>query len=619
MIAVLEYKYAESKLNETFDGTEWENEWNSVQTLLSHYILANYTQILYIDQPGGIEYIYNQISSYINNSNITDGFKELYNILLKLPRNVIDGDDIVLIYEELASFFERTEIINTELSDALVEIFEFAIDEVNNVTSSPAEVTFWLQMREYINSLPLQESTRMWFNENFEQTNLTSFIDLLSLVFDDITGQVNANGIENLALLVIDVADKDYDTFGNFTGSIWPNNLIDNMNRIALTIDYFGSNLTENDVYQITNAVFISINDMFVFDYPFNGLLNITAQILPKIISPEANEYYFGTKINPAPLSTPFPPFPPLTTPQVPLATPLFPPFPPLSFTPFQTTPEPKREGGNPEEFIQDVLIIIENTLDNSMNMRDLIDTAQLYIEMNSFNETTFDDVITLVCDQNKDITKTLCTVLEMVNATVTLVADFIIGASTFSNESISDISNTIDLAEFLPFLSDFVDAIVTTFNVDEGTAITEAIDGTYNYFKASNITYNEIINLMESIGNLYLVSDNILQNEWNYTMCYVEAVLNNITTLMPSISPTMTPTTSPTEPPTKIPTKSPTETPTRSPLGINETFSPTETPTAVNASVSTEPTITLNDSKGSFYILDKIFYFTFLIAFIAF
>jgi len=589
MIGVMEYKYAESELSETFNGTEWENEWNSIQTLLSDYILANYTQILYIDQPGGIEYIYNQMSAYINSSNITDGFKELYNLLLKLPKN---GYDMVPIYEELVSFFETTNITNTELSDALVEIFEFAIDEVNNVTS--AEATFWVEMREYINSLPLQESTQMWFNESFQQTNLTSFNDLLSLLFDNITGQINVDEIQNLALLVIDVADKDYDTFGNVTGLIWPNNLIDNMNRIASTIEYFGSNFTENDVYQITDAVFISINDMFAFDYPLNAYLNITAQILPKIISPEANEYYFGTTINPVPSTTSF------------------------SFTPFQTTSEPQREGGNPEAFVEDVLYIIENTLNNSMTMRDLIDTAQLYLDLNTFDVTTFDGLIEFICDETKDITKELCIVFEMVNATVTLINEFSSGFSNFTyKNSITDIANTIHLPEYLPFLEHLVDALVSTFYPNEGATIISSIEATRQYWTSSNITSNNIINLIESIGNLYLLDDIALQNKWKYTILYVEEIFNNtdiilnsnidelinilkgITraptspTYMPSISPSKTPTSYPSKMPTLTPSITPTLLPSMTPSKI-PTLTPSISPTLLPSMTPTKkPTLT--------------------------
>ena len=636
MVTALEWKYAESELSQQFQGSQWEDEFNYIQRLISDYILANFTSILYIDQPGGNDYLFNQINAFINSTNIRDGYKDLYTILLKLPKYSFDGSDLTPIYNELESFVDNTDAINSELKDGLAQVFQFVVDGYNNSVSN-AETKFWLEAREYLNSLNLAPTTRAWFEANIEQTNMTSFIEFSELFnprtsviqsylcgvpdvycnyTETIYGDYNLKGLQNFVLLLIDVVDKDDLTFGNFTGPFWPNNLIENANRIASSIEYLRSNSTEEEFYKFTNAVFESITDMYEFEYPMNALLNITAQVSSKILSPQTNNYYFGEQTYVDGY---------------------------FNYTTFESTPGYYVRGpGHTEEFVKDVLLIMEDTLDNTMNMRDIIDTAQLYVEMNTFNVTTVDGVIDFICDQTKDITKELCMVLEMVNVTRTLIFEFLLGFSNFTyKNSITDVVNTIHLPEYLPFLEDLVDALVSTFYPNEGATIISSFEATRQYWTSTNITSNNIINLIESIGNLYLLDDIALQNRWKYTILYVEEIFNNtdiilnsdidelinilkgittsptsptympsispsktptsyvnkITTITPSITPTllpsMTPSILPSKTPTSYPSKIPTITPSITPTllpSMTPSISPSKTPTSYPSKI---PTIT--------------------------
>jgi len=600
----LVWKYAEPEISQTVEGTQFEDEFEFVQSFLSDYILANFTAILYTNV-GEFDYYYNQISGFINSTDIRDGYKDLYTILLKLVKNSLDGSAVTPIYDELESFFDTTDIINDKLKDALNELFEYQLDNSNNT-----EIIIWIEIMEYVDSLDLASSTRAWFEENIQQPNITSWRQFYLLFFTEIyetiscgpgcnytyivSREYNWNNIENFLLLSIDIIDKDSVTFGDFTGPFWPNNLIDNLNRVASVIEEAGiyPNATEDGYYQLTNAIFLSITDMYSLQYPINALLNVTAQVSPKILVPTSRDYYFGERT-------------------------FVPGY--VDFVAHVYVPGYYIQGtGHPEEFVKEVLLIMENTLDNTMNMRDLIDTAQLYLDLNTFDVTTFDGLIEFICDETKDITKELCIVFEMVNATVTLINEFSSGFSNFTyKNSITDIANTIHLPEYLPFLEHLVDALVSTFYPNEGATIISSIEATRQYWTSSNITSNNIINLIESIGNLYLLDDIALQNKWKYTILYVEEIFNNtdiilnsnidelinilkgITraptspTYMPSISPSKTPTSYPSKMPTLTPSITPTLLPSMTPSKI-PTLTPSISPTLLPSMTPTKkPTLT--------------------------
>ena len=617
VISALQWKFMEHELSQQFIGTQFEHEFNYVQRLISNYILVNFTAILYINEPGGYDYLFNQINAFVNSTNIKDGYKDLYTLLLKFPPQQLNGNDLTSSYYELSAFFDTTDIVDPIFSKALSELYRMAADK----KTSNAEAQFWIEMRQYVNSLNLAPTTRSWFQKNIQQKDIKSFTELNILLYPRTyhtsehgntyyTSKADADAIQNFLLLLIDVADKDTVSFGDFTGPYWPSNFINNLNRVALNVKYSD---TSDDIYKFSNAILLSINDLYSFQYPFNAYLNITAQILPKIIQTNLNEYYFGV------------------------------------YTWVDGYYDSNRNyvGGHvrylnprPEEFVKDSLTIVENTLDTTLNMRDLIDIGQLYFDANKINETTFDGIINFVCRQTKDIAIKLCTVLKMVDSTVSLIKDFINGAKDFEYNSITDIKNGLHLPEFLLFLEDFVDAVVNPVYPKEGATMISAIQATYDYWMASSITPTHIINLTHSVGNLYLLDDNSLQNQWEYTIMYVDEVIYNMSnkgsihnissvvndltesiitqsptntpkptkigetrppTLTPTLIPTSTPTHIPTYFPTTAPTLIPTSLPTSTPTYV-PTFSPTLTPTSFptrtpSATPTSLPTSTPTDS----------------------
>ena len=574
VIPALQWKFMEHELSQQYTGTQFEHEFNYVQRLLSNYVLVNFTAILYIDQVSGTNYLFDQINAFVNTTEITDGYKDLYTILLKLPKENFGAANFTSTYNELSSFFKDTDIINSSLAKAASELFEMTV--ANN--ASIPETKFWIEIREYVDSLNLATSTRAWFEENIQQKDIKSFKKLDKLFYPDkveiggivwSTGDLNLNNLQDFILLLIDISDKDTITFGDFKGPYWPNNVIDNANRIASNVKYVSGNNSEADMFKFTNSVFVSFMDMYTFEYPFTAYVNITAQMIPKLVSDGGYKYYFGYSTCSPANCTDFP--------------------------------------GKPEEFIKDSLTIVENTLDNTLNMRDLIDIGQLYVDVNKINDTTFDGIINFVCEQNKDIAITLCTVLKMVNSTVSLIEDFINGAKNFTyKSSITDIKNTFDLPQFLPFLKDFVDALVGSVYPKESATIISTIQATDDYWMTSPATSTEIVNLTHCVGNLYLLDDEPMQTQWDYTMIYVEEAVYEIETLpentniddyvynleqtIVTLSPTDTP--APTKiGETKLPTKLPTNNPTI--LSSTPTYLPTLIPTFVPTLTPTKSTLT--------------------------
>eukprot|EP00490_Sorites_sp_Unknown_P008507 CAMPEP_0114672616 /NCGR_PEP_ID=MMETSP0191-20121206/43224_1 /TAXON_ID=126664 /ORGANISM="Sorites sp." /LENGTH=796 /DNA_ID=CAMNT_0001935413 /DNA_START=81 /DNA_END=2471 /DNA_ORIENTATION=+ len=466
VIAALEWKLFENDMANQFAGTQWSDEFSWTQKLISNYLLANFTQILYINEDGATDYLFYQINAYLNTTNIRDGWKDLYTILLKLPMNNADEESI---FDELETFFSTTDIIDNNLRITLDELFKLIANETRGDTY------FVDDLQAYIESFTLSPITQSWYNENMKDIETMQELgNVLEGGFEEIQGFI---------LLIIDIMDKDDVTFGELSGPFWPNNLVSNLNRIASNVKYL--NGTKKMLRKFTEAVFLSVTDMYEFEYPYNALLNITSQVLPLIV--DNGDYYFESDTN----------------------------------------------GNNKaDEFLTDVFSIVENTLMVTANGKDLIDIIQLYVETYKLEDNDFDHIVTFICDQNKDIAKDLCSVFEMVNATVSLINEFDEETRNFTYpDSINDIKNTLDIPEFLPFISKFIDATVSTFYPTQGAKIVAVIDTTYAYWKASTPGANEIVDLIDAIGDLYLTGNSDLENTWDKTIIYAEHVLSNAQT----------------------------------------------------------------------------------------
>ena len=227
-----------------FAGTQWSDEFSWTQKLISNYLLANFTQILYINQDGATDYLFYQINAYLNTTNIRDGWKDLYTILLKLPMNNADEETI---FKELETFFSTTDIIDNNLRIALDELFKLIDGQTNNDT------LFVDDLQAYIESFTLSPITQSWYDENMKDIETMEELgNVLEGGFEEIQGFI---------LLIIDIMDKDDITFGELAGPFWSNNLVSNLNRIASNVKYL--NGTKKMLGKFTKAVFLSVTDMY--------------------------------------------------------------------------------------------------------------------------------------------------------------------------------------------------------------------------------------------------------------------------------------------------------------------------------------------------------------------